>query len=278
MNGGATDEQTVGDAVSAAVGQAILVVLVLGLAFAVGDNVRRRRLHVRTLETRAADLEREQRQRIALATAAERARITRELHDVVAHGLSVMVVQAQGGAAALARHPDRTADALQNVITTGRASLDEMRRLLDLVRQEPSEGPQFAPQPGVGALPDLVDRMRAAGTKVTFAVHGEPVSLPASIDLTAYRIVQEALTNTIKHAGAGAAAAIRLDFRPDALAIEVRDDGTGGPAPLAAEGNGLRGIAERVGVLRGELTTGPAGSGGFLVLAELPLQVDEVPR
>ncbi len=263
---------TASDLLSAAIGQGLGVMLVLGLAVAVGDGVRSRRAHLRSVEERAADLEREQRQRVALATAAERARITRELHDVVAHGLSVIVVQAQGGAAALEHHPDRTAEALRNVIITGRDSLFEMRRLLDLVRRDPGDDANLSPPLGVGSLPDLVDRVRAAGTPVTFAIDGEPVPVPTSVDLSAYRIAQEALTNTIKHAGAGARAAVRLDFQPDRLEIEVSDDGVGGPVPPDGDGTGLRGIAERVGLLGGELTAGPVASGGFRVHARLPLE------
>jgi len=263
---------SVSDLLTAAVGQGLGVMLIMGLAFAVADGVRSRRAHLYSVEQRAADLEREQQQRVALATAAERARITRELHDVVAHGLSVIVVQAQGGAAALGRHPDRTAEALQNVITTGRDSLAEMRRLLDLVRRDPTEDSQLVPPLGVGSLPELVDRVRAAGTPVTFAVEGQPVPVPASVDLSAYRIAQEALTNTIKHAGAGARAAVRLGFHPDRLEIEVSDDGVGGPVPPDGDGTGLRGIAERIGMLGGELTAGPGDSGGFRVWALLPLE------
>jgi signal transduction histidine kinase len=262
---------TMGDLVSAAAGQGLGVMLALGLAVAVGDSVRSRRAHLRSVEQRAADLEREQRQRVALATAAERARITRELHDVVAHSLSVIVVQAQGAAAALERRPDRTAEALQNVISTGRDSLAEMRRLLDLVRRDPTEDPELAPRLGVGSLPELVDRVRAAGTPVSFAIDGEPVPLPAGVDLSAYRIAQEALTNTIKHAGAGATASLRLDFQADGLVIEVSDDGVGGPVPPDGAGTGLRGIAERIAMLGGESAVGPTPLAGFRVWARLPL-------
>jgi signal transduction histidine kinase len=184
---------------------------------------------------------------------------------------SVIVVQAQGGAAALGRHPDRTAEALQNVIATGRESLAEMRRLLDLVRRDPAVDPELTPQLGVGSLPELVDRVRAAGTPVSFAVEGEPVALPTSVELSAYRIAQEALTNTIKHAGAGARAAIRLGFQPNWLEIEVSDDGVGGSVSPGGDGTGLRGIAERIDILGGQLTVGPRESGGFRVCAYLPL-------
>jgi signal transduction histidine kinase len=258
-----------------ALGTALFPMLVLGLALAFGDGVRSRRAHLYMLEQRAADLEHEQHQRAALAAAAERARITRELHDVVAHGMSVMVVQAQGGAAALRRHPDRTATALENVITTGRASLAEMRRLLGVVSRDPADDPQLAPQPGLCSVPSLVDQVRAAGTEVHLRIDGQPTTLPASVDLSAYRIVQEALTNTIKHAGPGAEAEVRLVFAPDWVEVEITDDGAGGAgdpqAPSGPGGNGLRGIAERVGVLRGELAVGPgAGGRGFRVWALLP--------
>ncbi|MEV4283620.1 sensor histidine kinase [Actinoplanes xinjiangensis] len=250
------------------------LLLALAAAYLLGDNLRGRRIHLRTLERRASDLEREGQQRVALATAAERARITRELHDVVAHGLSVMVVQAQGAAAALRRHPERTETALRDIVTTGRSSLAEMRRLLAIVR----EGPELAPQPGVDALPGLIDRIRAAGTTVTFTVEGDPAPLPAGVDLSAYRIAQEALTNTLKHAGEGAAARVRLGFHPDLLEIEVSNDGRRPPAHLFdATGNGLRGIAERVRLLDGTLQTGPLTAGGFRVLACLPLRPATLP-
>ena len=227
------------------------------MAFVLGDSVRGRRDQVRVLEQRAEDLEREQRQRAALATAAERARITRELHDVVAHSLSVMVAQAQAAVAAQQRHPERSTRAMQEVVTVGRASLAEMRRLLGILGPSVANGRE--PQPGLGALPALVDRVRATGIPVRLDIHGEPAALPASVDLSAYRIVQEAPTNTLKHAGTGARAYVSLDYQAEHIGIEVSDDGAGRPVAAPAEhGNGLRGIAERVSLLGGELTVGPA--------------------
>lgn len=252
------------------------VLMSIVVAFVLGDSVRSRRAQVRTLEQHAADLEREQQQRAALATAAERARITRELHDVVAHSLSVMVAQAQAALAAQQRHPERTTGAMQEVVTVGRASLAEMRRLLGAL------GPSVAydgraPQPGLGALPALVDRVRATGIPVRLDIHGEPAALPASVDLSAYRIVQEALTNTLKHAGTGARATVSLEYQVEHISVEVSDDGAGRPVATPAEhGNGLRGIAERVSLLGGELTIGPAPQHGFLVRARLPLHPERV--
>jgi signal transduction histidine kinase len=266
---------SIGLAVTDAIGQGIGAMLVLGLGYAVGDGVRSRRAHLAALEQRAADLEREQQQRIALARATERARITRDLHDVVAHGLSVMVVQAQGAAAALDRHPDRAAEALRHVVGIGRDSLAEMRRLLDLVRQDPTDDAELSPQPGVGSLPELVDRVRATGTPVGFAIDGLPVPLPPGVDLSAYRIAQEALTNTIKHAGPAARAEVRLNYEPDRLELTVTDDGVGHPEPADGVGTGLRGIAERVAMLGGEWFAGAQDSGGFRVWARLPLRTRE---
>jgi signal transduction histidine kinase len=248
--------------------------LLLAATWALADSTRTRRAHLATLQARAADLEREQQQRTALAVATERGRITRELHDVVAHGLSVIVVQALGGKAMLDRQPERTETALTNIVTTGRASLAEMRHLLGLVRTEPRA--ELAPPPSLAALPELVDRVRDSGTPVDFRVTGEPTTLPAVIELTAYRIVQEALTNTLKHATPGAGCAVTLDFDPAGLGIRIADSGA--PVPPPAPGNGLRGITERVHVLGGELRAGPAADGGFEVWALLPITVGTSPE
>jgi signal transduction histidine kinase len=238
--------------------------LPLVVAFAIGDAVRSRRAHQLVVE-------REQHQRTVMAAAAERARITRELHDVVAHGMSVMVVQAHGAAAALNRHPERTAAALQHVIETGRASLAEMRRLLAMERTDPAEEPQLVPQPGITAVPTLVDQVRATGVPVTLHIGGTPVPMPPSVDLSAYRIVQEALTNVLKHAEPGAAAVVRLQFEAERLRVEVTDDGKGPVDSGNRSGIGLRGIADRVAMLGGELMTGRVNGTGFRVCATLPL-------
>ncbi|GAA4608538.1 hypothetical protein GCM10023107_87120 [Actinoplanes octamycinicus] len=255
--------------------------LLLVAAYAVGDGMRSRRAHLAAVEQRTADLAREERQRAALAVAAERTRITRELHDVVAHGMSVMVVQAQGAAAALDRHPERTATALQHVIETGRSSLAEMRRLLAANRTVPAE---LAPLPGIAAVPALVDQLRSAGMRIELHIDGVPEVVPAAVDLSAYRIVQEALTNTLKHAGPAATAQVTLCFEPERLRVEVLDDGPGpgggaaGPGPdgpgaggADGHGSGLRGIAERVTMLGGVLETGQRPGGGFRLGALLPV-------
>jgi signal transduction histidine kinase len=255
-------------------GQAVLEMwLLLVAAYAVGDGVRSRRAHVAALEQRSADLAREERQRAALAVAAERTRITRELHDVVAHGMSVMVVQAQGAAAALDRHPERAATALRHVIDLGRSSLAEMRGLLAAGRTDPADDPRLAPLPGIGAVPALIDQMRAAGMRIDLRIDGVPEPVPAAIDLSAYRIVQECLTNTLKHAGPDAEAEVLLDFEPACLRVEVADNGTGLAEGADGRGNGLRGVAERVAMLGGVLATGRGERGGFRLGATLPLSV-----
>jgi signal transduction histidine kinase len=253
---------------SFALTSAAVPALLLAIAYVAGDNARTRRLHHAALEQRAADLQRERDARAALAVAAERARISRELHDVLAHGLSVMVIQSQGAAAALHRQPERAEQAIASTIDTGRACLAEMRRLLGAIRSEP-DGAPLAPLPGIGALPVLIDEARSAGTPVTLQVDGEARPVPSGVDLAAYRIVQESLTNTRKHAGVGASARVRLAFEPGHLEIEIADDGPGCVPRQRNDGNGLRGISERVAALGG--TVDFTDLGGFGVRARLPV-------
>ncbi len=252
----------------------LIDLLALTLAYALGEGTRNRQAYLRTLEQRAAGAEREQHQRIALATANERARIGRDLHDVIAHSLTVIVAQAQAAIAAQQRHPQRATDAMREVISVGRDSLSEMRRLVGAFGPALDNGPTLdnAPPVGVDALPALIERIRAAGLPVRLTLEGATANLPAGVELSAYRIVQEALTNTLKHAGPGAEATVRLALHAEHVAVEVIDDGTGPPADLnARHGNGLRGIAERVNLLGGALTLGPGPEGGFAVRAHLPV-------
>ena len=250
----------------------LTMALALALAYALGAGTRSRNAHLHTLEQRAKDLQREQHQRIALATATERNRIGRDLHDVVAHSLSVMVAQAQAALAAQHRHPERTTQAMREIVAVGRDSLAEMRRLVGAFGPAPASEQGLAPPVGIAALPALVERIHAAGVPVQFAVSGPQTELPAGVDLSAYRIVQEALTNTLKHAGAGARASVRLVIRPEYVEIEATDDGAGRPAgPPTEPGNGLRGIAERVNLLGGTLAAGPGEGKGFAIRVRLPI-------
>ena len=236
----------------------------------VGPWLVGRALHGRTREAdehaaRAAQLERDQQ----AAVEEERARIARELHDVIAHSLSVMIVQAGAGEEVAKRSPERAIEPLQSIQATGRQALLEMGRLLGMLR-EGSEELGLAPQPGLDDLESLVDQARQAGLSVEFAVQGARRSLSPGLDLSAYRIVQEALTNTRKHAG-DAHAWVTLRYGADTLEIAVIDDGAG-VHDGAGGGHGLIGMRERVAVFGGTLETGPRPAGGFEVHAVLPLE------
>jgi signal transduction histidine kinase len=203
------------------------------------------------------------------AVAAERAAIARELHDVVAHHMSVMVVQAGAARAVSASDPAATAEALRQIEASGRTGLAEMRRLLEVLKAE-EDGNRRAPQPGLARLRELLDAMRASGLPVEAVVEGTPRPLPPGVDLSAYRIVQEALTNALRHAG-GASARVIVRYEPDAVELEIGDDGHGPPEdPEASGGHGLIGMRERVQLFGGELEAGPRPGGGFLVRARLP--------
>jgi signal transduction histidine kinase len=208
------------------------------------------------------------------AVADERARMARELHDIVSHNLSVVVLQAAGAQAA--GSPD--AGTLDKIERSGRQALVEMRRLLGVLRQPGEQAPQLelAPQPGMTDVPALVDGVRAAGLPVTLVVDGDLAGLPAAVEISAYRIVQEALTNVLKHAGK-ASAEVHLRCGAADVLIEVTDDGTSPPAGAEdGGGHGLAGMRERVALFGGELAAGPRPGGGFAVRARLPL--DDQPR
>jgi signal transduction histidine kinase len=202
------------------------------------------------------------------AVALERGRIARELHDVVAHSLSVMVVQAGAARAILRRDPDGAESALRSIEGAGRTGLTEMRRLLSA---DGEVAPALAPQPGLDQLGELLARMRATGLDVELVVEGDARAVDASIDLSAYRIVQEGLTNTMRHAGDGAHARVLLRYDDDAIEVEVTDDGLG-PSPGAdGSGRGLLGMRERVAFMGGEIRTAARPGGGFVVHARIPV-------
>jgi signal transduction histidine kinase len=240
---------------------------ILVASWATGAAARSRRAYLDELHGRAEDLERERDQRGEIAAAAERARISRELHDVVAHGLSVMVTQAQGAQAALEKRPDATRAALAAIIKTGRESLADMRQAL---ARADGVHDAWHPQPGLSQLPALVSQVSSAGTSVRLLVHGRPSELPSAVDRSAYRIVQEALTNTMKHAGPGAQAAVSVTYHQTDLNIEIRDNGQGSTAS-DGRGTGLRGMRERVRLLGGDFSAGTRPGGGFAVRAVFPL-------
>jgi signal transduction histidine kinase len=249
------------------------------LAWVLGDSMRTRRAYFEQLEERASRLEKEREAQSKVAVAAERARIARELHDVVAHNVSVMVVQADGAAYVLDAAPDQAKKALETISSTGRQALAEMRRLLGVLRTgEHMEAGEYVPQPDVEQIEDLVEQCRGSGLPVDFKVEGTPRPLPSGVELTAYRIVQEALTNTRKHGGPNAGASVRLVYFDDGLGLLVEDDGKGAPHELYEDGgvdgrgHGLIGMRERVGMVGGTLDTGPRPGGGFRISALLPLK------
>ncbi|MFF7335237.1 sensor histidine kinase [Streptomyces sp. NPDC090306] len=258
---------------------AVFQTVPFALAWVLGDSMRTRRAYFAQLEERAARLEKEREAQAKVAVAAERARIARELHDVVAHNVSVMVVQADGAAYVLDSSPDQAKKALETISSTGRQALAEMRRLLGVLRTgEHQEGGEYVPQPDVEQINDLVGQCRGAGLAVDFKVEGTPRPLPSGVELTAYRIVQEALTNTRKHGGPRAGASVRLVYFDDGLGLLVEDDGKGAPHELYEEGgadgrgHGLIGMRERVGMVGGTLDAGPRPGGGFRISALLPLR------
>jgi len=239
------------------------------VAWVLGDSMRYRRAYLTSLEDRAARLERERDAQAQIAAAAERARIARELHDVIAHNVSVMVVQADGASYALRSEPDRTAQALTAISHTGRQALAEMRRLLGILRSDDQQA-DLAPVPGLDQLRELLDQARRAGMSVSFTLEGAARPLPEGAELAAYRVVQESLTNTRKHGGLAAAASVTLRYEPDALVLQVTDDGLGAAAGGDGPGHGLTGMRERIEMYGGTVQAGPLPGGGYQVTARLP--------
>ena len=295
------------------------------IAWVLGDSMRYRRAYYANLEERAARLEQDRDAQAKIAATAERARIARELHDVVAHNVSVMVVQADGAAYALGTDPGRAREALAAISATGRQALTEMRVLLGVLRKNGEAGPaataaavasqadaaglvgaagpagppgparpvssvnsadsvrpapatagtvgtaELAPMPGIGQLDELLEQTRAAGLPVSCTVEGEPRPLPDGTALAAYRIVQESLTNTRKHAGPRARASVLLRYATDAVEVVVADSGLGGASASDGAGHGLTGMRERAALYGGSVRAGPRPEGGgFQVAALLP--------
>ncbi len=265
-----------------------------GAAFFLGDLQKRRLADMAKLEALNTQLATEQELRSRWAVAEERGRIARELHDVVAHSVSVMVVQAGAARRTLAVSPDQAATALGQIESTGRQALVELRRLLGLLRDgDPGDGAALTPQPGLEHLESLAAAAREAGLPVEVAVEGEPRTGPSGIDIAASRIVQEALTNSLRHAGP-ARADVRVCYGREVLEVQVTDDGRGGPGVVGDGGgliavtigpdgvlevpgrrnggrHGLIGMRERVALFGGTLEAGPRPGGGYRVAARLPL-------
>jgi len=257
---------------SVEIGTVLLVLVGSVLPLFLGREVHERRRYLTELEERTQLLERDREERARRAVRAERARIARELHDVVAHEMTVMTVQAAAAGRVLDHDPEKAAEALQAIEEAGHDALAEMRRLLGLLRTE-EQPANRSPQPGLQRLDGLVEQMVEAGLSIEVIVNGTPRPLPAGIDLSAYRIIQESLTNTLKHGGPDVCAQVHLKFDDQELGIEITDDGRGAAEALVADGggHGLLGMQERVALLDGDFSSGPRGGGGYRVAARIPV-------
>jgi signal transduction histidine kinase len=253
---------------SHAAGDVVFAPVLFGLIWIVGYALRERAVQAASAEQRAAQMEREGEERERRVIAEERARLAREMHDVVGHGVSVMTVQAAAVRRRLTPEQSREREALLAVEQTGREALAEMRRLVGVLREAPN-APELAPPPGLGQVPKLLTQVRETGLPVDLTIEGDPVRLPAGVDLTAYRVVQEGLTNAIKHAHARRAE-VHVRYAPDRVEVEVHDDGDG--AGAGGGGHGLVGMRERIAVYDGELEAGPCAEGGYRVRASLPVR------
>jgi signal transduction histidine kinase len=254
--------------VTKAAGDWIWLPVAFTVSWLVGFGLGSKFRQVTEAQERAAELEREREEKARIAVAEERARIARELHDVVGHSVSVMTVQAAGVRRLLKPEQEREREALEIVERTGREALAEMRRLVGVLRR-PEEAPALAPQPSLQYLERLVDQARESGLPVELRVEGDPVELPAGLDLTAYRFVQEGLTNAIKHARAQKAEVL-VRYENGHVDLAVTDDGSGDGGGDSG-GHGLVGMRERVSVYGGELEAGPMPQGGYRLRARLPL-------
>lgn len=235
---------------------------------------RRARLEtLQALRDRAERLEVERDQQTQIAAADERARIAREMHDIVAHSLSVIIAQADGGRYAATSNPEAATTALSTVAETGRAALADMRRLLGVLRSDDAADDQKAllPQPDTTDIEQLVDDARASGMRVSFIRSGTPRALPPGAGLTVYRVCQESLTNVLKHAGADPSVSLALHWLPEALEVEVTDNGLGTASANDSPGFGLVGMNERAALFGGTVTAGPRPGGGFRVRFHMPL-------
>ena len=252
----------------AGVGNFVFVSIVFSIAWLIGLLVSRTFHEAERARERAARAERAREERARLAVSDERARIARELHDVVGHSVSVMTVQASAARRLLRPQQEKEREALLVVEKTGREAMAEMRRMVGVLRR-PEEAPALAPQPSLEQIETLVEHTREAGLPVDLRIEGKPVQLPPGVDLTAYRLVQEALTNTMKHARASSAEVV-VRYGDGDVELTISDDGVGG-ADGDSGGHGLVGMRERVSVYGGELEAGPRADGGFRLRARLPI-------
>ncbi len=255
------------------VGNVLVQMLLFGGLWIIGNLFRTRRIRLESTEQVLSELEAEQDRLAREAVQDERARIARDLHDIIGHTLNLIVIQAGAARTVFKSRPDQALDSLNSIETTARQSLSDMERMLGILRPPEAEAAPFGPQPGLGQLDRLAEQFTDAGLPVEVSVAGEPHKLPTSLDLSAYRIVQEALTNALKHAGP-ARARVAVSYLADKLELDIVDDGEGSGDDVhnAGGGRGLIGMRERVSMFGGELDVGPAPEGGFRVHASLPLE------
>jgi signal transduction histidine kinase len=246
------------------------------VAVLIGSNVGNRRRYLNALIDRARQLARERDQQAELATAAERSRVAREMHDIVSHSLTVMIALADGSAGLVTTAPQRSAETMRLVAETGRGALGDMRRLLGVLRAGDEEAAAHAPQPGLGDLGELVERFRAAGLPVRITVSGTP---PADVgqQLTVFRVVQEALTNTLRHAALATTVTVTIDFGERVIRVTVEDDAAVHTGSVQGAGSGLLGLRERVALYGGTLEAGPRRGGGWRLVAEFARVESPVP-
>jgi len=264
------------EAVAAAVVTAtVFYALLAGLAWSAGRWVGGNRRHSRTLQAEHHRLVQEQRERAEHAVLEERLRIARELHDIVAHSVTVMVLHAAGAKRIVTSDPARATEALSTIEEAGQQAMGELRRLLGVLRE--SDGPTAetgsSPLPGLAQLEPMIAAVGASGVVVTVRTSGQPQRLDPSIDLAAFRLIQEGLTNVTKHLGVGAAALVSIDWGAEKVTVTVQDNGAGRPQLPStwSTGNGLAGLRERIGIAGGEFAAGPCAGGGFRVAARLPM-------
>ena len=251
-------------------GNLVFVPALFGIVWVAAIALRNRLVESETAEAHALRLAQERAESARRAVADERARIARELHDVIGHSVSVMTVQAAGVRRQLQPEQEKERDALAAVEQTGREAMAEMRRLVGVLR-DPDETAQREPQPRLDDVAKLLDNARATGLGVALTVEGDPVRLPAGVDLTAYRLLQEGLTNTIRHAKARCAD-VHVRYTNGYVEVEVQDDGVGAMPGYNSDGHGLVGMRERVSIYGGELEAGPRAEGGFRLWARLPVK------
>jgi len=254
---------------------AVIGLFMLHGAFAlIGEALYQRSRYIEQLEQRAAALEADLENKAALAAVEERTRIAREMHDIIAHGMSTVVVQAQAGQGIVETNPSQARKVLETIENIGRDSVDEMRRMLGVLRQEGPDA-ELVPQPGLDDIDDLREQVEVAGVELEMSITGDQRSLPPGLELASYRIVQEALTNVLRHAGRPVKVTAAVDSSRDELTIDVTDDGLGAAASssTAGSGHGLRGMRERVEIYNGTFSAGPTPGGGYGVHATLPVPV-----